>query len=95
MTALPVTLRLDPIACEGHGLCSELFPERITLDDWGYPSSTRRRSARARAACTTRRGGMPTLRAAPHVRLVVAGSHWGGPLPSLTRTVRAVPVGST
>ncbi|HVU75985.1 MAG TPA: ferredoxin [Gaiellaceae bacterium] len=32
-----LTLVVDPIACEGHGLCSELFPERITLDDWGYP----------------------------------------------------------
>jgi ferredoxin len=32
-----LTLRVDPIACEGHGLCAELFPERITLDDWGYP----------------------------------------------------------
>ena len=30
-------LRLDPIACDGHGLCAELFPERIELDDWGYP----------------------------------------------------------
>jgi ferredoxin len=30
-------LRLDPIACTGHGLCAELFPERIWLDDWGYP----------------------------------------------------------
>jgi ferredoxin len=30
-------LRLNPIACEAHGLCAELFPERITLDDWGYP----------------------------------------------------------
>ncbi|MCU1449159.1 MAG: ferredoxin [Acidimicrobiales bacterium] len=30
-------LRLDPIACDGHGLCAELLPERITLDDWGYP----------------------------------------------------------
>jgi ferredoxin len=30
-------LRLDPIACEGHGLCAELFPEAIELDDWGYP----------------------------------------------------------
>ena len=30
-------LRLDPITCGGHGLCAELFPERITLDDWGYP----------------------------------------------------------
>jgi ferredoxin len=32
-----VPLRLDPIACTGHGLCAELFPERISLDDWGYP----------------------------------------------------------
>jgi len=31
------TLRVDPISCDGHGLCAELFPERITLDDWGYP----------------------------------------------------------
>jgi ferredoxin len=30
-------LRVDPIACEGHGLCAELFPERVGLDDWGYP----------------------------------------------------------
>ena len=29
-------LHVDPIACDGHGLCAELFPERITLDDWGY-----------------------------------------------------------
>jgi ferredoxin len=28
---------VDWIHCEGHGLCAELFPERITLDDWGYP----------------------------------------------------------
>lgn len=31
------TLRVDPIACDGHGLCAELFPERISLDDWGFP----------------------------------------------------------
>jgi ferredoxin len=30
-------LRLNPIACAGHGLCAELLPERIWLDDWGYP----------------------------------------------------------
>ena len=30
-------LRVNPIACDGHGLCAELFPERVTLDDWGYP----------------------------------------------------------
>ncbi|MEV4421770.1 ferredoxin [Patulibacter sp. NPDC049589] len=30
-------LAVDPIACVGHGLCAELFPEGIVLDDWGYP----------------------------------------------------------
>ena len=30
-------LRVNPIACDGNGLCAELFPERVTLDDWGYP----------------------------------------------------------
>jgi ferredoxin len=30
-------LRVDPIACEGHGLCAEIFPERVRLDDWGFP----------------------------------------------------------
>lgn len=30
-------LRVDPIVCDGHGLCAELFPERVRLDDWGYP----------------------------------------------------------
>jgi len=30
-------LRVDPIACDGHGICAELFPEWIRLDDWGYP----------------------------------------------------------
>lgn len=30
-------LRLDPIECDGHGLCAELFPEWIQADDWGYP----------------------------------------------------------
>ncbi len=30
-------LRVDWIRCDAHGLCAELFPERITLDEWGYP----------------------------------------------------------
>jgi ferredoxin len=32
-----LSIRLDPIACDGHGLCAELLPEHIRLDDWGYP----------------------------------------------------------
>jgi ferredoxin len=30
-------ITVDPIACDGHGFCAELFPERISSDDWGYP----------------------------------------------------------
>jgi ferredoxin len=30
-------LRVNPIACEAHGMCAELVPELIRLDDWGYP----------------------------------------------------------
>ena len=30
-------LRVDPIACDGRGLCAEILPELIRLDDWGYP----------------------------------------------------------
>lgn len=32
-----LSLRVDPIACDGHGLCAELAPELIELDEWGYP----------------------------------------------------------
>jgi ferredoxin len=30
-------LRVNPIECTAHGMCAELLPERVTLDDWGYP----------------------------------------------------------
>ena len=54
-------LRVNPIACEAHGLCAELFPERITLDEWGYPVIDTRpippalveHARRAVAACPT------------------------------------------
>jgi ferredoxin len=31
------TVAVDRIACTGHGLCAELLPEIISLDEWGYP----------------------------------------------------------
>jgi len=54
-------LVVDPIACAGHGLCAELFPEWIALDDWGYPIVDPRpvpahlegHARRAVAACPT------------------------------------------
>jgi ferredoxin len=30
-------LRVNPIGCVGHGICAELIPEVIVLDEWGYP----------------------------------------------------------
>jgi ferredoxin len=54
-------LRLNPIACEAHGMCAELLPERITLDEWGYPvlddgpleGAVLDHAKRAAAACPT------------------------------------------
>ena len=52
-------LRVNPIACSGHGLCADLLPELITLDQWGYPlladqpvpARLARRAARAVTDC--------------------------------------------
>jgi ferredoxin len=30
-------LQVDPIKCTGHGICAELLPGHVTLDEWGYP----------------------------------------------------------
>jgi ferredoxin len=61
MSAGRKQLRLNPIACVAHGLCAELFPERITLDDWGYPiidsapitADLEEHARRATTACPT------------------------------------------
>jgi len=52
---------VNPITCVAHGMCAELLPERITLDDWGYPIVDGRpvtpalvdHARRAAAACPT------------------------------------------
>jgi len=35
----PATRRLlvDMTACRARGLCAEVLPELVALDDWGYP----------------------------------------------------------
>jgi ferredoxin len=30
-------LEVDPVACDGVGLCAHLAPAVIQLDRWGYP----------------------------------------------------------
>jgi len=54
-------LRVDPVACDGRGLCAELVPELVSLDDWGFPvlsdqpvpDHLLRHARRAAAACPT------------------------------------------
>jgi ferredoxin len=31
------TLRVDWPSCQAHGLCAEILPEIVSLDQWGYP----------------------------------------------------------
>jgi ferredoxin len=37
MTRWKLELIVDPVECDGHGVCAEVFPERIERDPWGYP----------------------------------------------------------
>ena len=30
-------LSIDFAACDGHGLCADLLPELVSLDEWGFP----------------------------------------------------------
>jgi ferredoxin len=30
-------LRVNPLACDAHGLCVQALPEMISPDPWGYP----------------------------------------------------------
>ena len=38
---MALRLRVDPIACTGHGLCADLMAECIELDEWGFPIVSR------------------------------------------------------
>jgi ferredoxin len=30
-------IRVNPLTCKAHGVCAEMLPEWIELDEWGYP----------------------------------------------------------
>ncbi len=52
-------LRLNPVACDGIGICAHLAPALVTVDSWGYPilspdaldDRSRRQAESAIAAC--------------------------------------------
>lgn len=62
MAAPPRRLRVDPVACDGIGMCAHLASDLVRLDSWGYPIVTDRpvrgadgrRAQRAVSACPRR-----------------------------------------
>jgi len=56
----PVTVSVDMVRCAGHGICAWLFPERVSLDEWGFAHvdgeavtepGAQRRARHAQRAC--------------------------------------------
>lgn len=55
-------LRVDPVACDGIGICAHLAAGLVTVDSWGFPivptgplhRKDRRAAAAAVAACPRR-----------------------------------------
>lgn len=87
-------LEIDPIACEAHGLCAELLPELVELDEWGYPmiddepvpSGLEFLARRAAAACPTL-----ALRVRADQMLNVSTRRTGGSAPAPMRARKAPP----
>jgi len=58
---MDLRVRVNPITCAGHGVCADLLPEYIRMDEWGYPiigqgvipEDLRRRARQAVAECPT------------------------------------------
>lgn len=34
---MSVRVVVDWTRCDGHGVCAAVSPERVSLDEWGYP----------------------------------------------------------
>jgi ferredoxin len=85
-------LAVDWPACKAHGVCAELLPEIVELDEWGYPviapgpvpESLRRYAQRAVSSC-------PTMA----LRLVPVTEAPAAPSPVSAPAGSAEPVGAT
>jgi ferredoxin len=67
-------MSVDMVRCAGHAVCAWVFPDRISLDEWGFahvdtqPITTGREKRRARAAvnaCPRRALGVNSALPAP------------------------------
>ena len=59
-------LRVNPITCSAHGLCAELYPEGVQLDDWGYPI-IKEAQVQPHELAHVKAGGRPVPDAGPEV----------------------------
>lgn len=64
-----VSLRVDPIRCEGVGRCVQMAPDLIHLDPWGFPVVERRALDPAE-----QEQALLAVRACPRKALVLDGS---------------------
>ena len=72
MSARPAAARLvvDPVACDGIGMCAHLAPDLVSADSWGYPiiagdPLTQREERQARKAVASCPRNALLLTAAP------------------------------
>jgi ferredoxin len=49
---MAIKLHLDWTRCQARGLCTELVPELLGRDDWGYPIPRGEREPRVPASLT-------------------------------------------
>jgi ferredoxin len=85
----PVTLGVDMVRCTGHGICAWVFPDRVSLDEWGF--------AHVDPTMVTERGGVRRARRAERAcprRALLVGSAPQNPA-SPTNRVPPVPARPT
>jgi ferredoxin len=61
-------LRVDPVACDGVGICGHLAAQLISVDSWGYPIVADRPLRRA-----DRRAAESAVAACPRHALFIDG----------------------
>lgn len=66
MTERGGRLRVDPVACEGVGICAHVSSGLVSLDSWGFPIVPDRPLSRAEERAAAR-----SVRACPRSALLI------------------------
>jgi ferredoxin len=82
-------LAVNPIACTGHGICAEMLPELIRLDEWGYPVLADRAVPHELTRLSRR-----AVRLCPTLALRLEGADAERKPPTGTESTRSKPAGT-